>query len=749
MADASSQLSSSATKRPRPVISCLECRRKKLKCDRTHPCQQCIKIGRPGQCEYQSGVEPLPNIAYALASPAKRQRIDSPPVEALEKGTVALNGSHGLPVSPAARGVIEDLQERVARLENAVLAGNTRHDESENPAAAAPMSPEANGSHSDEETAPLISHPLKSLFKDACLFISHLQEDIIEPETTSLRKDLRTIHYSVEMNNHRLWHQPATPQLLDQQPFDLPSFHICEKLATLYFDNMEHCFRVLHYPSFRRQLKILFTDGLGKEACSFGFLPQLIGVLAFAVTIGTYPECVAAASYAILERSRALEFMSNFLSTVKPRLRYTLPVMQTKSLLLICKWAFLEPIDDLFGFSGEILRDALVMKLSEDPSKLSGVGIFEGELRRRLWMSIMETDLMLSLLCKMPCMVPAYTAKPPQNINDDEIFEDIESLPQSRPMEEWTDGLCQYVLSQSFPRRLSACKETDGTTHIRFADIRHHLTYLEKILQELPSPLRFTYQGDQASKTPPRLLARMELDFSIRRPLMHLYTCAATTPYLNDIQRECTDGFVQSCLMITTFQDLFDPRYSEIDVPEPEGYWDFFHNLYRMELGLAILGLCLEIKKLASLALMDGGPQQPGAPRSAAVTKTSLIHSVQDTLEPLKLRLSHIGGNFKDLVYFTIVLTSLLPEQPGQNKEAMIRETLQALVRECQSQLRKDNVPIVAVPDDNYAARESAPANGNGAFAGIGAYDPSWSEFPSLDIFEPLDQVDLSIDRAT
>jgi len=167
MADASDQLSLSATKRPRPVISCLECRRKKLKCDRTHPCQQCIKIGRPGQCEYQEGVEPLPNIAYSLASPAKRQRIHSPSVEALDRGPVALNGSQGLPVSSTSRGVIEDLQERVARLENAVLAGNTRREESQNPPIPESMAPETNGTHVDELDGPSTSHPLKSVVSPA------------------------------------------------------------------------------------------------------------------------------------------------------------------------------------------------------------------------------------------------------------------------------------------------------------------------------------------------------------------------------------------------------------------------------------------------------------------------------------------------------------------------------------------------------------------------------------------------------
>lgn len=39
-------------KRARPTKSCLECRRKKLKCDRLQPCMQCKKLGREAHCTY-------------------------------------------------------------------------------------------------------------------------------------------------------------------------------------------------------------------------------------------------------------------------------------------------------------------------------------------------------------------------------------------------------------------------------------------------------------------------------------------------------------------------------------------------------------------------------------------------------------------------------------------------------------------------------------------------------------------------
>lgn len=40
-------------KRPRPVVSCLRCRDKKLKCDRSAPCQNCSKAQISDTCAYQ------------------------------------------------------------------------------------------------------------------------------------------------------------------------------------------------------------------------------------------------------------------------------------------------------------------------------------------------------------------------------------------------------------------------------------------------------------------------------------------------------------------------------------------------------------------------------------------------------------------------------------------------------------------------------------------------------------------------
>ncbi|KIX98719.1 uncharacterized protein Z520_05180 [Fonsecaea multimorphosa CBS 102226] len=749
-----------SAKRPRPVISCLECRRKKLRCSRSHPCQQCVKIGRPGRCVYQAGQEPEPNTEYSaiLRVPSKRQRLNPPAVIDGGENALAPNGASYQGPPLARHGIIEDLQDRVSRLEQALLAQNAGR----NGEPLVTRSPPIHPSTDDvvySETFSNTPAQMSSQFSDACAFMVKLRDDLNTPEMIALRRRLKDLHYSVEKNHIAQDTQLPSASSISQTPLQLPPLDVCEKLAILYFDNMEHCFRILHFPEFRHQLRIYFSEG--EHACRFGFVQQLVGVLAVAVMLGTHGECEAARSCLAIKPDDAMHFMKNFLRDLRHTERYRLPALQVKMLLLICSWLNLDPMDDLFRLNGELLRDALFMKMDQDPATLPGISVFEGELRRRNWMTIVECDLMLSILCKMPCLVPGYTSKPPRNVNDDEIFDGIETLPQSRPTSDWTDGLCQYLLAQSFPRRVAACKQIDdAAAHIKTDDVLQHTRYLEKVLQDLPPPLRFNYTGDAASKTPPRLMARMELDISIRRPLVHLYSrCILSPPDTREgeeLEREVRAGYLQSCLMLANYQDLFDPQYSELNVPRPQGYWDFFYTCYRQELGHAILGLCLEIKKLspaaaAARASTDASCSQPtmsppggpndGIVRTPTYTQSSLIYAAKDTLEPMTRRLPYRGSKVKDIIYYNIILTSLLPPQrPEQSKEGLILQRLHELVRECEAALERANVELIAAPPADERSTAEQPLADYSTSYQIGtSFDPVWESFPRIDVFEYFD----------
>lgn len=93
--------------RSRPIVSCLNCRRKKQKCDRRLPCNSCIRSGRPSTCQYAPGQEPILVGSDEDTQSTKRRRVEDEDQP---------NGTQASVVS------FNELQERVSQLEKAVQA---------------------------------------------------------------------------------------------------------------------------------------------------------------------------------------------------------------------------------------------------------------------------------------------------------------------------------------------------------------------------------------------------------------------------------------------------------------------------------------------------------------------------------------------------------------------------------------------------------------------------------------------------
>lgn len=100
-------------KRPRPVVSCLRCREKKLKCDRVAPCQNCTKAGGRVDCTYNQH----PSSSDSLPNP-KRVHVETNSHDDRRVSTLA--PGPGI-------GIVEDLLQRVGHLEE-LLAVRPRAD---------------------------------------------------------------------------------------------------------------------------------------------------------------------------------------------------------------------------------------------------------------------------------------------------------------------------------------------------------------------------------------------------------------------------------------------------------------------------------------------------------------------------------------------------------------------------------------------------------------------------------------------
>jgi hypothetical protein len=117
-------------KRPRPVVSCLRCRDKKLKCDRTAPCENCVKASIAHTCTYKrngdvASSEVTPAPATAVANPVEDLQQRMARVEELlgiKSGSIAVavektqNQSLGTVVVKGDRSVYHGQNDRVTLL---------------------------------------------------------------------------------------------------------------------------------------------------------------------------------------------------------------------------------------------------------------------------------------------------------------------------------------------------------------------------------------------------------------------------------------------------------------------------------------------------------------------------------------------------------------------------------------------------------------------------------------------------------
>jgi Fungal specific transcription factor domain len=98
-----------------------------------------------------------------------------------------------------------------------------------------------------------------------------------------------------------------------------------------------------------------------------------------------------------------------------------------------------EPVDLWFEM-GTIIRLAIRMAYHRDPSKLAGISPFDGEMRRRVWLNIVQVDALMSFQLGFPSMIPSESCdtQTPRNLEHSDLYVSMTRLPPSRPLSEST-----------------------------------------------------------------------------------------------------------------------------------------------------------------------------------------------------------------------------------------------------------------------------------------------------------------------
>lgn len=404
---------------------------------------------------------------------------------------------------------------------------------------------------------------------------------------------------------------------------------------------------MLHVPTFQQEYSQYWDD---PEAASTSFVIRLLLVLA----IGT---CFYKGSTSVALRLSAAIWIytaQSYLSSPTEKARLTLPDLQTHCLLLIARQACAIGGDLIWISAGSLLRTAIHMGFHRDPSRLPKMNVFQAELRRRLWATILEITIQSSMDSGGPPLISCldYDCEPPANVNDHEIYEDLKTPPVSKPAATFTQTSIQITLVKSFSVRLEVVKSIN--------DFRSNTSYDEtlRIGKELTASYRtnsMLFQTWLASDAPIPEAKPTTFHKLIHELMTHRFLFALHFPFSVMAHTNPVYYFSRKVCLETALSLLSAPTLGE---PDDEGIGgDDFTRLIVLGKGI-YRAVYLQCASTVCWELINQIQEDEALFSSASHTQTRAeFHAVVHKFGDIVSRRVRAGEtNIKGLVFFSAIM---------------------------------------------------------------------------------------------
>ncbi|KAH7303596.1 fungal-specific transcription factor domain-containing protein [Stachybotrys elegans] len=654
-------------KRPRPVKSCTECRNRKLRCDRLCPCSQCQKSSRVCKyaAEHESNLSDLSN--NEAPEPIRPLKRPCPP--GAVSGFVATgNDVFYSPPRPEQAGIqiLEDLLLRMGRLEKHFLRSPAGTDLYGPRIFIAPANTIRGLSIKKGmlvtrfvgQNSPRV---LVNLFREAKEYLRNHHNINGAREVLSGFHQLHTALH----DSYKKSFMPITVFVDSIMPVQkrmsdiLPKKPVCDRLFNAYLTTSEGPYRVLHLPSFSEQYGLYWEGKIQYES----FVPQLLCVLAMASRFETKSKGLNHERSDGVHIPTACALVRSWLDSLKGKQLVDVTTIQVEILLLQTQRLVTSRIEDGWTQLGYVVRAAMAVGLHRDPTEFQPrITIFVAELRRRLWYTLVELDMQISLVANLPSLVREgdFTCRPPRNLDDSELFPDMKELPPGKPIDQETDCQQQVLASLSLGMRMKAATLITTIDSLRdYTDVLDIGSKLERFLDEINDV--FPRHGMLNDTHKSRVWrARVLMDMHVRRPLTALYRpLAIGAP---DPPPQIFRSYLRSSVFILKYLDELDPLLSDY-----QDIKDMYHAAMKRDIVQAAFSVCFYIRSAA-----QGHPntmsrrQPPGnssdshedlypSPAIDVLWPPSrLINEVEKTLD---LLIRHANGtDMKDIVSLATVL---------------------------------------------------------------------------------------------
>ncbi|OKL64587.1 hypothetical protein UA08_00369 [Talaromyces atroroseus] len=412
---------SNAPVRGRPQLSCTPCKRRKAR-----PCDNCVKRREADTCVYPaSGSAPRDQTRESKKTKKRIERLESLVMELLDRGAPNHESySDGPSTSESESQVHFHMPHHASENGHDTDSSPVQRDV---PAMRRPLDLAASSSSSslwesvlqDIGEIKLYFEENESEFKKQLGKVEEARTPALEP-------------YALEGNPIHWGIDTFIPSLPQRPDVDL--------LVANYFSPGSFVRPIIHPKKFLREYEKFWDDPYSVSKLWLGVLFTIMRMAVHASrehgsdlppTLGDTDEAMT------LYRMRAKQILMTE-SHAKP----SIEKLELLALHLDAEFIQCQDASTSIWVSGATaVRMAMELGLHRDPSLLGGkLSPFECEMRRRLWLAIMQTDVLMSYQVGLPSMIPRGQCDTmlPKNLHEEDFDEDSLSLPLSRPWNEMT-----------------------------------------------------------------------------------------------------------------------------------------------------------------------------------------------------------------------------------------------------------------------------------------------------------------------
>ncbi|KAJ5733273.1 hypothetical protein N7533_013720 [Penicillium manginii] len=708
-------LDSTSRKRRRPALSCEQCRRRKVRCDRQMPCGPCKKVYGSMDCSYvHEGKAALATRRDAM----RTSENESPPYLESQQGVA------DMPMSGAEGGssriaqmecTIRALQDRVQSLEQSaqgrssqsppdeenIVLGIARTNGSKNhlvdrdrqidgsrqdgtcqpQTLIAPLQPRLKG---NGEKTRLFGTTHWAIVRNTASYSDGKHNDI-----SKLLKEVRSLR--------RLIKGRQAPRLMDPTPSllnDLPSREICDELVRHYLRTLGLIYRVLHVPKFYEDYERFWEH---RASVSTGFMFKLLLILA----IGSIFHCNPGPANEVgIPVRRWLYATQWWLAGPFEKESNNLEGLQVHCLLLLCRQAYAIDKEVNWTSVGTLMRQAIHQGLHRDPKNFPTLSVFDSELRRRIWGTIIEINVQLSIDAAMPPLLGPNDCDtlPPSNIDDKDFDQTTASLPSLRPREFYTSASLQILLLESYPLRLQVARTINECAK---AQSYENALQLGKELTASCKEMSHYFHtfisctGDQPM--PPTRFHHRLLDTLLRRFILNLYrpfTIEATHDPRFYLSRKLS---LESALIMASYGDIptdsFDNKMTHRDLQRLSlSGAGIFKGYLSLDV-MVVIGLEIITQMEDEVACQPAGSSSlpfDSVDQMAEATRAPLVQALEKLMDHLYQGLAAGIPSMKRYCLLGGILAQVRSVPRGQKAElSHIREAFMETMLTCRTLLQQ------------------------------------------------------------